>query len=117
VQHDAPFVVVLVTEPAGDPFDLFDDAVVALGPGARDAELQGRSISGHHFSVDIDYRAEKGRSGPRRVAPYSFRRTQEGNIVLFVVNDHGQLRSYRADRITGIRPTSESFVPVFRVEF
>ena len=30
VQHDAPLVVLLVTEPAGDAFDLFDDAVVAL---------------------------------------------------------------------------------------
>ena len=51
------------------------------------------------------------------VAPYSFRRTRDGNIVLFVVNDQGQLRSYRLDRIAGIRPTSESFTPAFRVEF
>ena len=33
--HDAPLVVLLVTEPAGDAFDLFDDAVVALGSGVR----------------------------------------------------------------------------------
>jgi len=33
VQHDAPFVVLLVTEPASDAFDLLDDAVVSLGPG------------------------------------------------------------------------------------
>ncbi|MEV5968141.1 hypothetical protein AB0L70_40620 [Kribbella sp. NPDC051952] len=46
-----------------------------------------------------------------------FRRTRDGNIVLFVVNDRGQLRSYRLDRIAGVRPTSESFAPVFRVEF
>jgi len=69
------------------------------------------------LKVDIDYRAEKGRWGVRRVAPYSFRRTRDGNIVLFLVNDQGQLRSYRLDRIASIRPTSESFTPAFRVEF
>ncbi len=35
MQHDAPFVVVLVTEPTGDAFDLLDDPVVALGPSVR----------------------------------------------------------------------------------
>ena len=40
MQHDAPLVVVLVTEPAGNAFDLLDDAVVALGPGIRFAQLQ-----------------------------------------------------------------------------
>ena len=40
MQHDAPFVVVLVTEPTGDAFDLLDDAVVPLGPGVRNAQFQ-----------------------------------------------------------------------------
>jgi predicted DNA-binding transcriptional regulator YafY len=43
------------------------------------------------LGIDIDYRAEKGRHGPRRVEPYS--------LILFVVNDHVALRSYRVDRI------------------
>jgi hypothetical protein len=34
-----------------------------------------------------------------------------------VVNDHGQLRSYRVDRIAAIRPTMVQFTPKFRVEF
>ncbi|MCA1695513.1 MAG: hypothetical protein LC749_12715 [Actinobacteria bacterium] len=33
------------------------------------------------------------------------------------VNDHGQLRSYRVDRIAGIRATTDMFTPRFRVEF
>jgi hypothetical protein len=60
---------------------------------------------------------ERGRGGPRIVEPYALRRTREGNVVLFVVNDRGQLRSYRVDRIAGIRPTTETFTPCFRVEF
>ena len=50
----------------------------------------------------------KGRGGSSRThcaAP------QDGNLVLFVVNDQGQLRSYRVDRIAGIRPTDETFQP------
>jgi predicted nucleotidyltransferase component of viral defense system len=71
----------------------------------------------NRLKVDVDYRAEKGRQGPRRVEPYSLRQTQDGNLVLFVVNDHGALRSYRVDRIAGIRPTAVQFAPRFRVEF
>jgi predicted nucleotidyltransferase component of viral defense system len=76
-----------------------------------------RYAGANRLMVDVDYRAEHGRQGPRRVEPYSLRRTQDGNLVLFVVNDRGQLRSYRVDRITGIRPTTISFTPKFRVEF
>ena len=71
----------------------------------------------NRLKVDIDYRAESGRWGSRRVEPYSLRYTQDGNLILFVVNDHGALRSYRVDRIASIRPTTATFQPKFRVEF
>jgi predicted nucleotidyltransferase component of viral defense system len=76
-----------------------------------------RYAGANRMKVDIDYRAEQGRHGSRRVEPYSLRQTRDGNLVLFVVNDYGQLRSYRVDRIAGIRPTTISFTPKFRVEF
>lgn len=66
--------------------------------------------------VDIDYRADRGRQGVRRVEPYSLRRSRFGDLLLFVVNDHGQLRSYRVDHIAGIRPTTVPFTPRFRIE-
>jgi predicted nucleotidyltransferase component of viral defense system len=71
----------------------------------------------NRLKVDIDYHAENGRQGSRRVEPYSLRRTKDRNLVLFVVNDHRQLRSYRIDRIAGIKPTTESFTPTYQVEF
>jgi predicted nucleotidyltransferase component of viral defense system len=71
----------------------------------------------NRLKVEVDYRAENGRHGPRRVEPYSLRRTQGGDLVLFVVNDRGQLRSYRVDRIARIRPTAETFTPTYQVEF
>lgn len=76
-----------------------------------------RYAGANRLKVDIDYRAENGRLGPRRVEPYALRQTRDGNLVLFVVNDRQLLRSYRLDRITGIRPTTETFTPRFRVEF
>jgi hypothetical protein len=51
------------------------------------------------------------------VEPYSLRRTKDRNLVLFVVNDRRQLRSYRVDRIASIKPTIEPFTPTYRVEF
>ena len=76
-----------------------------------------RYAGANRLLVDVDYRAERGRQGPRRVEPYSLRRTREGNLVLFVVNDYGRLRSYRVEKIAAIRPTAVSFIPRFRVEF
>jgi len=58
-----------------------------------------------------------GRWGPRIVEPYSFRLTKAGNFILYVVNDRDQIRGYRADLVVGVRPTSETFVPRFAVEF
>ena len=76
-----------------------------------------RYAGANRLMVDVDYRAEQGRQGPRLVEPYSLRRTQDGNLILFVVNDHGQLRGYRVDRIAAVRPTAVQFTPKFRVEF
>jgi len=76
-----------------------------------------RYAGANRLKIEIDYRAEQGRSGPRVVEPYSLRRTQDGNLVLFVVNDHGQLRSYRVDRIAGVRPTTTPFTPRYAIEF
>ncbi|MFZ0180485.1 MAG: nucleotidyl transferase AbiEii/AbiGii toxin family protein [Candidatus Dormiibacterota bacterium] len=76
-----------------------------------------RYAGANRLKVDIDYRAEDGRQGPRRVEPYSLRRTNDGNLLLFVVNDYGALRGYRVDRIAGARPTNETFVPRYLVEF
>lgn len=76
-----------------------------------------RYAGANRLRVDIDYQAAEGRWGRRRVEPYALRRTLEGNVVLFVVNDRGQLRSYRTDRIRAAQVTDEPFVPRYRVEF
>lgn len=76
-----------------------------------------RFAGANRLKAEIDYRAEQGRRGRRVVEPYALRRTRAGNVVLVVVNDYGQLRSYRTDRISGVSVTRESFVPRYRMEF
>ena len=76
-----------------------------------------RYAGANRLKVDVDYRAEEGRQGARRVEPYSLRSTRDGNLLLFVVNDRGQLRGYRVDRIVGVRPTQETFRARYLVEF
>jgi len=76
-----------------------------------------RYSGANRLKIDIDYRAEDGRRGPRRVEPYSLRRTKDGNLLLFVINDRGQLRGYRADRIAGVKATNETFRARRLVEF
>jgi WYL domain len=65
----------------------------------------------------MDHRAVNRRWRSHRVEPYSLRHTIDGHLVLFVVTDEGALRSYRVDRIAGVRPTTANFTPRFRVEF
>ena len=84
--------------------------------GGRPLDLI-RYAGANRLKVDVDYRAAEGRWGWRRIEPYSLRRTLEGNVVLFVVNDRGQLRSYRTDRIRDARVTDETFVPSYLIEF
>jgi len=84
--------------------------------GGRPLDLI-RYAGANRLKVELDYRAEMGRWGWRRVEPYALRQTLEGNVVLFVVNDRGELRSYRTDRIGGARVTDEAFVPRYVVEF
>jgi WYL domain len=75
-----------------------------------------RYAAANRLKVEIDYGPQRGRIGPRAVEPYSLRPTRGGHLVLFVVNDHGSLRSYRVDRIIGVRPTTKTFTARFRVE-
>ncbi len=66
----------------------------------------------NRLCVDLDYQGST-----RRIEPYSLRRTQDGNIILHAFStDKGAHRSFRIDRITGARTTSESFVPRYEVE-
>ena len=105
-------------EPRSATLDPDWEAPKAITSWRRGVPLELLRYAGvNRLKVDIDYRAESGRWGSRRVEPYSLRYTQDGNLILFVVNDHGQLRSYRVDRIAGIRPTTATFQPKFRVEF
>ncbi len=90
----------------------------AMAAWRRGAPLELIRFAGaNRLKVEIDYRPEEGRRGPRVVEPYSFRRTLEGKLLLYVVNDRGQLRSYRVDRIAGVRILDESFVPRYLIEF
>jgi predicted nucleotidyltransferase component of viral defense system len=91
-------------------------AAMATWRGAAPLELI-RFAGANRLKAEIDYRAERGRQGPRLVEPYSLRRTKDGNLVLFVVNDRGELRSYRVDRIAGVRVTDAPFQPRYVVEF
>jgi len=53
----------------------------------------------------------------RLVEPYSLRRTQEGNILLYALrHETNEWRSYRVDRIQGAEITQTSFDPKHAVE-
>ena len=89
----------------------------AITSWRRGLPLELIRYAGPTASRSTSNRAESGPGGSRRVEPYSLRRSVDGNLLLFVVNDRGQLRGYRVDRIAGARPAEETFRPRFLVEF
>ena len=90
----------------------------AIASWRRGLQLEPIRYAGaNRLKIEIDYRAEQGRRGPRLVEPYELRRTQDGNLVLLVVNDLGQPRTYRVDRIAAVRPTDKPFKPKYVVAF
>lgn len=76
-----------------------------------------RFAGANRLKIAIDYLPEEGRIGTRVVEPYSLRRSREGNLLLFVVNDRSEIRSYRVDRIRGVSIQPDTFVPRYAVEF
>jgi predicted nucleotidyltransferase component of viral defense system len=76
-----------------------------------------RFAAANRLCVDLDYAALDGSRDVRRIEPYSLRRTQAGDILLYAVRSlDSQSRSYRLDGIRGAIVTDQSFVPRFLVE-
>lgn len=90
----------------------------AMTSWRRGAPLELIRFAGaNRLKVAIDYRAQQGRRGPRVVEPYALRRTRDRKLLLFVVNDRGELRSYRVDRIARVRVLDQPFQPRYVIEF
>lgn len=76
-----------------------------------------RFAAANRLCVDLEYRDKHGHVSKRVIEPYSLRRSQDGNILLYAVKyETDESRSYRVDRILGVEVTGTSFVPRFRIE-
>jgi hypothetical protein len=72
-----------------------------------------RFAAANHLLVELDY---GGRT--RVIEPYSLRRTRAGNLILHAERADGSgHRSYRVERIQGLRTTTVPFRPRFPIEF
>jgi len=82
-------------------------------PAAAQSHLEViRFAASNRLCVDLDYQGSK-----RRIEAYSLRRTQDGNVILHAFNvDKNEHRTYRVDRITGVRVTGQTFVPRYEIE-
>jgi len=71
-----------------------------------------RFASANRLCVNLHYNGSY-----RLIEPYSLRRTQAGNILLFAVRHNtDEPRSYRIDRIQGAEVTDTPFVPKHAIE-
>ncbi len=71
-----------------------------------------RFAAANRLCVDLYYKGSH-----RLIEPYSLRRTQAGNILLFAVRHNtDEPRSYRVDRIQGAEVTDTPFVPKHVIE-
>ncbi|MEX2516758.1 MAG: nucleotidyl transferase AbiEii/AbiGii toxin family protein [Gammaproteobacteria bacterium] len=76
-----------------------------------------RFAAANRLCVDLRYQDEQGRVSKRLIEPYSLRRTNDGNLLLYAVrHNSGEPRSYRVDRILGADTTNTSFMPRYQIE-
>ncbi len=71
-----------------------------------------RYAAANRLCVNLHYQ-----ESTRLIEPYSLRRTEEGNILLYAVKHlTGEPRSYRIDRIQGAETTKTAFEPKYQIE-
>jgi predicted nucleotidyltransferase component of viral defense system len=88
------------------------DRTLPLGAASQSHIEVIRFAAANRLCVDLDYQGST-----RRIEPYSLRRTQDGNIILHAWNvDRDASRSYRVDRIEGVRTSNQVFAPRYAVE-
>ena len=76
-----------------------------------------RFAAGNRLCVELDYTANNGERSSRVIEPYSLRRANNGNILLYAVRaDNGQIRAYKVDQINDASVTNRVFVPRYLVE-
>jgi predicted nucleotidyltransferase component of viral defense system len=72
-----------------------------------------RFAAANHLLVELDYDGTT-----RLIEPYSLRRTRAGNLILHAERADGSgHRSYRVEKIAGLRATTTPFRPRFPIEF
>lgn len=76
-----------------------------------------RFAAANRLCVDLDYEDERGNRRQRLIEPYSLRSTVDDNYILGAVNiERNKWRSYRLDRIRGVRVANRTFVPRYEIE-
>jgi hypothetical protein len=84
---------------------------IARWPGGAPLE-QIRFAGANHLLVELGYQGTT-----RIIEPYALRRSRAGNLLVYAIKvATGGVRSYRVDRIQGVRVTNTSFVPQYAIE-
>ncbi len=80
-------------------------------PGGAPLE-QIRFAGANHLLVDLAYQGST-----RVIEPYALRRSQAGDLLIYAIRvDSGEVRSYRVDRIEGVRVLDRPFRPRYASE-
>jgi hypothetical protein len=71
-----------------------------------------RFAAANRLCIDLRYQGSN-----RLIEPYALRRSKEGNLLLCAVrHESGESRTYRVDRIEGVKVSAVPFIPRFTVE-
>ncbi|MFV2056736.1 MAG: nucleotidyl transferase AbiEii/AbiGii toxin family protein [Thiohalomonadales bacterium] len=76
-----------------------------------------RFAAGNRLCIDLDYTDNSGRRASRIIEPYSLRRAQNGNILLYAVRaEDSQIRAYKINQINDASITNRVFAPRYHIE-
>ena len=95
------------------------ERIVSLASGSQGQTFVEmiRFAAANRLLVEIDYRDQQGVRSTRAIEAYSLRRSRAGDVLLMAVRaDNAQSRSYRMDKILGVKMTQTPFSPRFPIE-
>ena len=76
-----------------------------------------RFAAGNRLCVNLDYTNNDGHRNARQIEPYSLRKTNNGELLLYAISTADrQIRSYRINQINDASITNEVFTPQYQVE-
>lgn len=91
-----------------------------INPSKMTAHNQIQFAGANHLCIEIEYIRNDGKRAKYLIEPYSLRRSTNNHNDIFLLalkHPKRETRRFRMDKILSVKITSQSFIPLYQIEF